>query len=157
MYNIYPLMFNLQGKTVVIIGGGKIAYRKAAGLRNTGASVTVVSPEICEEMKKLPYITWKRKTFTEDDIKDAHLIYAATNQHTVNMMVKQVAHDFQWVNVVSDGTVSSFHTPGVIRNDEYVVSISTSGKNPSFAKQIKQELASILTPLIERLSRSNGQ
>ena len=37
------------------------------------------------------------------------------------MMVKQAAHDFQWVNVVSDGTASSFHTPGVIRNDEYVV------------------------------------
>ena len=44
------------------------------------------------------------------------------------MMVKQAAHDFQWVNVVSDGTESSFHTPGVIRNNEYVVTISTSGK-----------------------------
>ena len=61
-------------------------------------------------MKELSYITWKQKAFSNDDIKDAHLIYAATNQHAVNMMVKQAAHDFQWVNVVSDGTESSFHT-----------------------------------------------
>ena len=90
------------------------------------------------------------KTFSNDDIKDAHLIYAATNQHAVNMMVKQAAHDFQWVNVVSDGTESSFHTPGVIRHDEYVVTISTSGKDPSFTKRLKQELTSILPKLIKR-------
>ena len=54
-------MFNLQNKVVVIIGGGKIAYRKASGLKDTGAFVTVNSPEICEEMKELPYITWKQK------------------------------------------------------------------------------------------------
>ena len=89
------------------------------------------------------------KTFSNDDIKDAHLIYAATNQHAVNMMVKQAAHDFQWVNVVSDGTESSFHTPGVIRNGEYVVTISTSGKDPSFTKRMKQELTSIFPTLIK--------
>ncbi|PFM63242.1 precorrin-2 dehydrogenase [Bacillus cereus] len=155
MYSMYPLMFNLDQKVVVIIGGGKIAYRKAAGLKDTGAFVTVVSPEICEEMKQLPYITWKQKNFTDDDIIDAHLIYAATNQHTVNLMVKQAAHDYQWVNVVSDGTASSFHTPGVIRNDEYVVTISTSGKDPSFTKRMKQELTSVLPNLIKRLSRTH--
>ena len=110
MYNMYPLMFNLNKKVVVIVGGGKIAYRKASGLKNTGAFVTVVSPEICEEMKELPHITWKQKTFTNDDIKDAHLIYAATNHHAVNMMIKQAAHDFQWVNVVSDNIFIISHT-----------------------------------------------
>lgn len=139
---------------VVIVGGGKIAYRKASGLKDTGAFITVVSPEICEEMKKLPYITWKQKTFSNDDIKDAHLIYAATNQHDVNMMVKQASHDFQWVNVVSDGTESSFHTPGVIRNGEYVVTISTSGKDPSFTKRLKQELSSVLPKLLKKFSRT---
>ncbi len=155
MYNMYPLMLNLNKKVVVIIGGGKIAYRKASGLKDTGAFVTVISPEICAEMKELPYITWKQKTFTNDDIKDAHLIYAATNQHAVNLMIKQAAHNFQWVNVVSDGTESSFHTPGVIRNNEYVVTISTSGKDPSFTKRLKQELTSIFPKLIKKLSRTH--
>lgn len=150
MYNIYPIMCNLQGKNVVIIGGGKIAYRKAAGLKNTGAFVTVVSPYICEEMKKLTYITWKKKIFAEEDIQDAHLIYAATNHHDINMMVKQAAHDFQWVNIVSDGTESSFHTPAIIRNDEYVISVSTSGKNPSFAKRIKQKLITNLPQILKQ-------
>ncbi|GAB6610817.1 MULTISPECIES: precorrin-2 dehydrogenase [Bacillus] len=155
MYDMYPLILNLNKKVVVIIGGGKIAYRKASGLKNTGAFVTVISPEICEEMKELSYITWRQKTFSNDDIKNAHLIYAATNQHDVNMMVKQAAHDFQWVNVVSDGTESSFHTPGVIRNDKYVITISTSGKDPSFTKLLKQEFISILPNPIKKLSRTH--
>ncbi|MED0949447.1 precorrin-2 dehydrogenase [Bacillus mobilis] len=155
MYDMHPLMLNLNKKVVVIIGGGKIAYRKAYGLKDTGAFVIVISPEICEEMKKLSYITWKQKTFSNDDIKDAHLIYAATNQHDVNMMVKQAADDFQWVNVVSDGTESSFHTPGVIRNNDYVVTISTSGKDPSFTKRMKKELTSIFPNLIKKLSRTH--
>ncbi|MEY8350425.1 precorrin-2 dehydrogenase [Bacillus cereus] len=149
MHNIYPIMCNLQNKTVVIIGGGKIAYRKASGLENTGAFVTVVSPYICEEMKNLSYITWKQKAFSEEDIKDAHLIYAATNYHDVNMTVKQAAHEFQWVNIVSDGKESSFHTPAVIRNDEYVISVSTSGRSPSFAKRIKEKLMKVLPQIIK--------
>lgn len=65
------------------------------------------------------------------------------------MRVKQASHDFQWVNIVSDGTQSSFHTPAVIRNNEYIVSISTSGKHPAFAKRIKQELTTVLPQLIQ--------
>ena len=49
MYNMYPLMFNLQNKVVVIIGGGKIAYRKASGLKDTGAFVTVVSQKFARK------------------------------------------------------------------------------------------------------------
>ena len=127
MYNMYPLMFNLQNKVVVIIGGGKIAYRKASGLKRYRRFSSCCQPEICEEMKELSYITWKQKLLVMMILKMLTL-FMATNQHAVNMMVKQAAHDFQWVNVVSDGTESSFHTPGVIRNNEYVVTISTSGK-----------------------------
>ena len=127
MYNMYPLMFNLQNKVVVIIGGGKIAYRKASGLKDTGAFVTVISPEICEEMKELPYITWKQKLLVMMILK--MLILFMQLQSTCCKYDGQTGrHDFQWVNIVSDGTASSFHTPGVIRNDEYVVTISTSVK-----------------------------
>ena len=154
MYNMYPLMFNLQNKVVVIIGGGKIAYRKASGLKDTGAFVYYQPRNLRGNEGTFLYYL-EAKAFSNDDIKDAHLIYAATNQHAVNMMVKQAAHDFQWVNVVSDGTESSFHTPGVIRNNEYVVTISTSGKDPSFTKRLKQELTSILPKLIKKISRTH--
>lgn len=93
---------------------------------------------------------WKKKIFAEADIQYAHLIYAATNHHDINMMVKQAAHDFQWVNIVSDGTESSFHTPAIIRNDKYVISVSTSGKNPSFAKRIKQKLIANLPQILKQ-------
>ena len=141
-------MFNLQNKVVVIIGGGKL-HIESVWIKNTGAFVSY-QPRNLRGDEGTSFYYLEAKTFSNDDIKDAHLIYAATNQHAVNMMVKQAAHDFQWVNVVSDGTESSFHTPGVIRHDEYVVTISTSGKDPSFTKRLKQELTSILPKLIKR-------
>ena len=75
-------MFNLQNKVVVIIGGGKSAYRKASGLK--------IQALLClaRNLRGRNSLLGS-KNFSNDDIKDAHLIYAATNQHAVNMMVKQ--------------------------------------------------------------------
>ena len=134
------MIMNVQGKKVAIIGGGRIALRKAKGLVGTGAHITVISPKILDEFQQLPLVTWKRKEFEPNDIKDMHLIFAATNVKSVNEHICQSANDFQWVNDVSESKNSSFITPAVVRKEEIILSISTSGTNPRLAKQLKQQL-----------------
>ena len=137
---VYPVMMNLKGKKVVIIGGGKIALRKAKGLLGTGADITIVSPVINDLLKQLPYIKWRQKGFSAEDIKDAHLIFAATNNQAVNDYVCQCAHEFQWVNDTSESANSSFMTPAVVRKEKLLLTISTSGASPALAKEIRQDL-----------------
>ena len=63
MHSGYPVTLRLEGKKVVIVGGGKVAERKVKGLLGTGAEVVVVSPEATDEIHRLHRegeIVWKK-------------------------------------------------------------------------------------------------
>lgn len=130
----------LTDKKVVIVGGGKIALRKAKTLQGTGAHVTVVSPKILDELKVLPYITWQNKRFEAADIQEAQLIFAATDDKEINRLVCDSANAFQWVNDISASENSNFMTPAIVRRGDLILTVSTSGTSPVFAKKIKREL-----------------
>lgn len=140
MAEMIPLLFTLTNKKVMIIGGGNIAFRKAKALVNSGASITIISPEISEEFNALPSIKWLNKRFEAEDIKEAHIIFAATNDKQINQLVKNSTSDFQWFNDVSNQKNSDFYTPAIIRRGDLIVSVSTSGKSPVLSKKIKNEL-----------------
>lgn len=144
MAELYPLMFKLTGKQVVIVGGGKVALRKAQGLINSGAQVIIVSPAVLPELKALPGIAWRQKAFEVSDIQTAHLIYAATDSREVNQSVALAVQDWQWFNDTSSPTDSNFYTPAVIRSPDLVISISTKGRDPAEAKRLKHQLMDIL-------------
>lgn len=131
---------NLAGKTAVIVGGGKIALRKAKGLEGTGAKIMIISPSVIEGFGQLPHVTWKQKEFEAKDLEGAHLIFAATNKKEINNYVCQCAKDNQWVNDTSESKRSSFITPAVVRREKFIFAISTSGACPALAKELKQEL-----------------
>lgn len=144
MEKLYPLMFKLTGKRVVIVGGGKVALRKAQGLSVTGADVSVISPDILPEILALPNIKWVQKLFEVQDIKDAHIIYAATDNRSVNQFVGQAVQDWQWFNDTAEPERSNFYTPAVIRSDDLTISLSTEGRDPAKAKCIKHQLMDFL-------------
>lgn len=145
MSKLYPLMFKLTGKNIVIIGGGRVALRKAQGLSVTGGNLTVVSPDILPELLNLANVKWLQKTFAADDIKDAHIVYAATNHSQVNESVAQAVKDWQWFNDTSQPERSNFYTPAVLHSDDLTLAVSTGGRNPVKAKQIKQQLKEFLS------------
>src|SRR5689334_16865575 len=90
MPNYYPIFLDLAGKPVVVAGAGKVALRKATGLLEAGAQVTVVSPRIKPEFEDLP-LTIKRRRFRNADVEGAALVFAATNDRAVNHQVARAA------------------------------------------------------------------
>lgn len=139
-----PLMLKLSGKQVVIVGGGNVALRKAQGLSVTGAAITIVSPTILPEILALPNVIWHEKPFAPEDIHSAHLIYAATNDKMVNRYIGESVQGWQWFNDTSQPEHSNFYTPAVIHTDDLTIAISTEGKDPAKAKQIKAQLMDYL-------------
>lgn len=140
----YPVHLQLQGKQAVIIGGGKIAERKTAGLLETGAVITVISPELTEGLRdfvKERRISWKRKHFTAEDIAGAFLIIAATNDREVNLAVKKAAAPNQLLSLIDNPEESGFILPSVIRQGKLTITVSTSGASPILAKKIKEEIS----------------
>ncbi|MGJ7921085.1 NAD(P)-binding protein [Neobacillus sp. LXY-4] len=139
----YPICLHITGKLVVIIGGGKIAERKIKNLYDTGARIEVVSPDLTSELQKMvemQQIVWKRKAFSIEDIDNALMVIAATNDPAVNRMVKTYANNSQLISLVDDHENSDFHIPSVLRRGRLTFAISTSGASPILAKKIKNKL-----------------
>jgi len=140
----YPISLNLTKKQVVVVGGGKIAERKIIGLMEAGATITVISPEITNplfELSQSGKINWVEKPFTEQDLKHAFLIIAATNKIDVNLKVKEAASPNQLICLIDNPEQSNFIFPSVINRGKLHIAVSTSGASPLLAKKIKQEIS----------------
>jgi precorrin-2 dehydrogenase/sirohydrochlorin ferrochelatase len=142
----YPLMADLTGKSCVIIGGGQVAERKAESLIDAGARVILVSPVCSPQIERwiqsgtvLVLRDYYRGGMQE--IRDALLVFAATDSRAVNEAVCQEAKALGKLVSVADHTMgSSFIVPAVVRRGKLVIAISTGGASPAVAKKIRREL-----------------
>ncbi|MEH7416131.1 NAD(P)-binding protein [Neobacillus drentensis] len=139
----YPIMLQLDGKKVVVIGGGRVAERKVRGLLGTGAHVVVISPEATDEIQTLfldGKIVWEKKFFSAEDLRGAALIFAATDDKDINRSVKSSAEKHQLVTVADDPDISDFHLPAHVQRGRLSIAVSTGGASPTLAKNLRAEL-----------------
>lgn len=142
----YPIMLNIEGKAVVVVGGGLIAYRKITGLLQAGAYITVISPVIHSKIEQLfieNKISWKNKSFEPVDLDSALIVIAATNSEIVNTFVASSAGKHQLVNIVDNPELSTFHVPAKLTRGDLTISVATGGGSPTLSKSIRDELAVI--------------
>lgn len=144
MSKYYPIHLNVTGKKCVIVGGGKVAYRKACSLKESGAEVVVVSPEICTEMVNEEGFVLIKREYEESFLDGALLVIAATNNEGVNKRVTLDAEKRNIiVNVVDYPERCSFIVPSTINRGDLCISISTGGASPAVAKRIREELEAV--------------
>ncbi|MEG0471593.1 MAG: NAD(P)-dependent oxidoreductase [Solibacillus sp.] len=137
-------MLNIREKKVVVVGGGKVAYPKVKGLLAEGACMSIVSPDVTEEMVRLierGQVSRLARIFEPRDVSDAFLVIAATNSRQVNSYIADCCHPFQLVNIVDDPERSTFHVPAKLRRGDLVLAVSTGGVSPLLAKKIIDDLA----------------
>ena len=140
---VIPMMINLTDKKAVVIGGGRIAKRKLESLLNSGAELTVISPDILPEINTLyleKKIIWKQKRFESSDVAEAFLIVVATNDEKVNAAVIEAAPHNSLVNAASEAEAGNVHFPAHFHRGKLTIAISTNGASPKLAKQVKQDL-----------------
>ncbi|MDQ0201613.1 precorrin-2 dehydrogenase/sirohydrochlorin ferrochelatase family protein [Neobacillus ginsengisoli] len=143
MMEIYPIMLRLKGKRIVVVGGGKVAERKVAGLLGTGARIILICPEASDGLKQLALdgkIDWRQKSFSESDLQDAFMIFAATNDTELNRLVKNSAADHQLATIADDPNGSDFHVPSHLKRGRLSIAVSTGGASPTLARKIRQQL-----------------
>jgi len=136
-------MLRLEGKKVVVIGGGRVAERKVTGLLGTGSLITVISPHATDKLKGLAgsgLIEWLERPFLKEDIEGAFLIFAATNDNVINQSIKMAASDQQLVTIADDPEGSDFHVPSHIQRGRLSIAVSTGGASPTLARKIREQL-----------------
>lgn len=136
----YPVMLDLKNKEVLVVGAGKVAYRKIKNLIKAKAKITVVSNEFLEEFESLN-VNLIKDCYNEKYLKGKFLVIAATSNNKVNEKIAKDAKENSILcNVVDNKDISDFITPAVVSKEEVLISISTNGKYPALSKYIRKDL-----------------
>ena len=144
--SVYPVNLDLYGRQVLVVGGGPVAARKASGLLQAHAVVTVVAPSAIEYITNHPEITWHQRRYQPGELASYRLAITATNNPEVNA---QVALDGDASNVLvnsaDDPANCSFILPAVITRGDLQITVSTNGRSPAMAQWARRKLESIFT------------
>ena len=147
---LYPLYVDLSGRAVLVVGGGPVAARKVAGLLAGGARVTVVAPDICDELEALAgreEVTVERRPYAAEDVDGQWLVIAATRRADVNRAVFEQAERARvFCNVVDDPDLCTCHVPAVVRRGMLQLAISTGGASPALAAHLRRRLEAEFGP-----------
>lgn len=141
----FPLFISLTGKKVLIIGAGKIAFRKAETLLKQGASIEVITLVVAEEkFFNLKDITISLKPFNENMLKDKFLVVTATDNPEFNKKIVSLCEEQNiLVNNITSKIDMNCRFASTFENDEYQIGISAKG-NPKKSKTLKDKLEKIL-------------
>jgi siroheme synthase-like protein len=140
----YPVFLDLKDRPVLVVGAGRIALRKAKGLVEAGARVTVVAPEHEPEFEELPVRLVSRR-FRATDLAGALLVFAATNDRLTNHRIGIAAKGRGiFANIADSAEECGFVVPARVARGSVHVAISTGGDNPRLSADLRKKLEDIL-------------
>jgi len=147
---LYPIFVETAGRRVIVIGGGHVGAEKVRGLLAGEADVTVVSPELNDELRgyrddgRIRHIA---REYMESDLDGGYeFIMVATDDGAINAEVAAAGKRRGiWVNAADDPKNCDFILPAVVRKGKITLAASTSGASPALARRLREELDAYLT------------
>jgi siroheme synthase-like protein len=151
--SLFPIFVKLEGRLVVVVGGGEIAAGKIEGLLRAGARVRVIAPEVhalFAEPIRNRKIEWLPRKFAAGDLDGATLVIAATSAAGVNSSVFREAETRGILcNAVDDIENCHFYYGSIVQRGDLQIAISTNGKSPALAQRLRRELEQQFGPEYE--------
>ena len=140
----YPVNLDILNRKCLIVGGGSVGTRKVLTLLDCGAIVTVVSPDATEKLLELAdngSIRREKRSYLASDLDGMFLVIGATDDEELNRQISADAEKLNMLcNIADRPEVCNFILPAIVNRGDLVISISTSGKSPAFAKKLRKEL-----------------
>jgi uroporphyrin-III C-methyltransferase/precorrin-2 dehydrogenase/sirohydrochlorin ferrochelatase len=136
---MYPAFLRLNGRRVLVVGGGPMAASKLDGLLGEGADVIVVAPSVTDGVER-PGVTVRRRPFEEGDLDGVWWVVAAASPQ-VNRTVSEAAERRRiFVNAVDDPAHATAYLGGLVRRDGVTIAISTGGRAPALSGLLREAL-----------------
>ncbi|WP_186474465.1 siroheme synthase CysG [Psychrobacter sp. KCTC 72983] len=158
--NTFPLFFKLEGRKVLIVGGGEVALRKADLLSRAGACITILAPDISHEIRELLSDNKHElieKNYHKSYMSGARVIIAATDDETLNHEIYADATELNIpVNVVDTPPLCDFIFPAIIDRNPIVIGISSNGKAPVLARLLRARLETLIPQGYGKLAKLAG-
>ncbi len=140
----YPINLDIQNKNCLVVGGGGVGTRKVDNLIKCGAKVTIISPEISnklQDLSKTEPLTLKFRPYRSADLEGMFLVIGATDNEALNQQISRDAEARNTLcNIADRPEVCNFILPAVVRRDDLLITVSTSGKSPALSKKLRIKL-----------------
>lgn len=153
----FPLFMELKDQDCLVVGGGRIAWRKVKVLMDFGARVSVVAPEIIPEIGELGPVLQAERDFEDGDVQGRTLVVAATDDEALNRHISRICQARSIpVNAVDQTQDCSFIFPAYVKQGEVVAAFSSGGQSPVMAQYLKAQIKPVMTEELGRLAACLG-
>ncbi len=148
---VFPVFLKLEGRPVLVVGAGPVAAGKVRPLLDAGARVTVIAPDVVEEISALaPEVKIVRRPFEPADVEGVWYVVAAAPPE-INRAVSRAAEArCLFVNAVDDPPNATAYLGGVVRRSGVAFAISTGGDAPALAGLLREGIDALLPPDLDR-------
>lgn len=149
----FPIFIDLSEKHIVVVGAGKIASRRVRTLLEFAGKITVVAPEISEEILAMAGkgpVQLKKRAFEEADLDGTDMVLAITDDKELNKKIGTLCKEKKIpVNTSHDKDLCDFYFPGVVQKENVVVGVTASGKDHKQAKEVTEKIREVLDNMEE--------
>jgi precorrin-2 dehydrogenase/sirohydrochlorin ferrochelatase len=149
----YHLAMNIEGKPVMVVGGGQVALRKVRTLMESGAIVSIMAPAVEPELKRMARegkVRWIESDFDEsvlNGLPQPVLLFGTTDDREVNVRIHQAAVERGIpCNIADVPELCTFTVPAAFSRGDLSIAISTAGKSPALARRIREQLEETYGP-----------
>jgi precorrin-2 dehydrogenase/sirohydrochlorin ferrochelatase len=155
--NQFPINLNLEGRSCLVVGAGRIGLRKTEQLLAAGARVTVVAQEVVGDFVGLP-VTLHQRAFELTDLDGQRLVITATGNRELDQLIYDTCEERGiWINSADDPERCAFTLPAVVRRGDLMVTVSTGGNSPALSSWMRQKLESLVGPEFEEVVNELAQ
>jgi uroporphyrin-III C-methyltransferase / precorrin-2 dehydrogenase / sirohydrochlorin ferrochelatase len=148
----FPIFYDLEGRKVVVVGGGEEALRKVRLLLKTNARILVIAPLLHDELASEPRVEWLARRFVPDLLDGAALVYSADPELNNLVSVEAMSRGIP-VNVIDGAEISTFITPSIVDRDPVIVAIGTEGTAPVLGQGIRARIDAMLPNALGALAK----
>ena len=144
MNTLYPIFLKQSSLKILIVGGGKICYEKLFFIYKNSpqTKINIVSKNYCRNTMKLirqkeDLITFKRRSFQEDDLIGINIVISTTDDRIFNSQIVDLCKNKNiLINVADKPELCDFYLGSIVTKGDLKIAISTNGKSPTFAKRL---------------------
>lgn len=149
--NFLPINIDIEGKRILIIGGGRVGLHKAKILNRFTQEATVISPKFEEEFHTLPF-KLKEKSYDKKDLEGVFLVYVCTENSELNRQIKQDAQEMRILCSVCDNPqLCDFTSPAIFKKDDILIAVSSNATNVHKSMSIRDAIKENWDYLLKKL------
>jgi len=144
----FPAFLKLDGKKILIVGGGNVAYEKLEHLLDFTKDIHIIANEFSEEMMQRieeEKLLYEKRKYKKGDIREFAVVVVAVDSIALQAEIFEESKQYNCLcNAVDSVAYCDFIFPSYVKKEDLIIAISTSGASPAMAKHLRRYLQKMI-------------